>query len=347
MTCCRTPAGEPAQRSLRIGPVRLRAPFFLAPLSGITDLPFRLLNRQFGCGLAFTEMISAEGLVRGDQKTLGMLASSAEDRPLGVQLYGSNPDTLSAAVEVLSPHRFDIIDFNAACPVKKVTGKGQGASLLKNPAKLEAIVKAMAARADVPVTVKIRAGWDRASVNAPDIALRCRDAGAAAVTVHGRTRSQKYNGTVDYSYIEAVRNAVDIPVIGSGDVLSARLALKMMEETGCSAVAVARGALGNPWIFGQITCLLDGRGSACGPAADQVLSAMTRHLESCCAWHGEIKGVKKFRKFYCWYTKGFHGIKKYRTAAFHAETRQEMRSYIEALAGLQAGCLRPGKISSP
>ena len=241
---------------LSIGSLHLPCCAVLAPLAGISDMPYRLMNRRFGCCFAFTEMISARSLVNDSGRTLRMLATQPQDRPLGVQLVGNDPQVLAQAIELLKPFNFDVIDLNAACPARKVVGVDQGAALMKEPARLEALLRAMVAASDVPVTVKIRAGWDNATQNACEVALRAQDAGVQAVFIHGRTRSQGYGGRVSYDIIAQVKQALSIPVIGSGDVFSSAHALEMLERTGCDGVMVARGALGNPWIFTEIQSAL-------------------------------------------------------------------------------------------
>ena len=234
---------------LKIGDIELPFPVMLAPMAGVSDLPFRLISRSFGTPLAFTEMIDVRAISHRDKRTRKMLMSSPEDRPLGVQLLGADEKYLAGALDVLAEHDFDLLDFNAACPTPKVTRKGKGAALLKEPRKLGAILKVLVGYAKVPVTVKIRTGWDADSVNAREVALYAEDAGISALFIHGRTKTQGYSGTVDYENIKEVKDALKIPVIASGDNLSLPLIKKMFDETGCDGVAVARGALGNPWIF--------------------------------------------------------------------------------------------------
>ncbi|HEX2966935.1 MAG TPA: tRNA-dihydrouridine synthase, partial [Syntrophorhabdaceae bacterium] len=234
---------------LILGNLQLPYPVMLAPMAGISDLPFRLINRSFGAPFAFTEMIDVRAISHRDKRTRSMLLSCAEDRPLGVQLLGSDEKYILPALEVLSENTFDLLDFNAACPTPKVTRKGKGAALLKEPRKLASILKSLVDRSGMPVTVKIRTGWDIDSINACDVALRAEDAGVTAVFIHGRTRIQGYSGEVDYKNIGAVKKALRVPVIASGDNLSLPLIRKMFNETGCDGVALARGTLGNPWIF--------------------------------------------------------------------------------------------------
>jgi tRNA-dihydrouridine synthase B len=306
----------------------LEHPLVLSPLSGISDLPFRLINRKFGCPLAFVEMTSARALLYSNRITEKMLASTPMDRPLGIQLLGKEPDYLLRALEILEKHDFNIIDFNAACPVKKVVYNGEGASLMREPKKLKEILKVIVDNSHVPVTVKIRSGWDEHSINAIDVALHAQDAGISALFIHGRTRAQKYSGTVDYDVIRAVRQALQIPVMGSGDVLSAHLAKKMLEETGCDGVVMARGALGNPWIFRDTVELLMRGETPPRPTVREIVDVMEEHFKLHVGLHGPLLGVKTFRKHFVWYSRGLRNIKPLRVRAMRAQTPEEMREVM-------------------
>jgi tRNA-dihydrouridine synthase B len=320
---------------LHIGNVSLPSACILAPLAGVSDLPFRLINRSCGCGFAYTEMISARSLVYKSANTLKMLSTAEEDRPLGVQLLGSDPDVLRSALGLLTAYRFDIVDFNAACPVGKVTGKGEGASLLREPRKLGALLRVIVENAPAPVTVKIRAGWDDTAVTAKEAALHAEDAGVAALCIHGRTRAQGYSGRVDYSIIREVKEALQIPVIASGDALSPVLIKKLFDETGCDAVAIARGALGNPWIFREAAEFLESGRLPERPSVADIATKIEEHLELCCAFHGEYGAIKLFRKFFVWYTRGIFDIRSLRQRAFTAVTKEEMMELIGELGARQ------------
>ena len=319
---------------LKIGSVTLQSPLVLAPLAGITDLPLRTVNRSFGCELAFTSMISARSLAWSNHKTEAMLQTEAADRPLGVQLLGADADMLSRAVDRLAGYPLDILDLNAACPVAKVVRKGEGASLMKEPEKLRDLLKVLVDRSAVPVTVKIRAGWDNSTRNARDVALYAQDAGISAVFIHGRTRSQGYRGKVNYEAIREVKQALSIPVIGSGDAFSPRLIKKMFDETGCDGVVIARGALGNPWLFPETHAFLADMEMPLRPAPEKIVAVMSRHLQLCCTFYGEGLGTKLFRKFFSWYSKGFLNIKPLRIQAFAAATQQKMLHVINEMPGL-------------
>lgn len=314
---------------LKIGAVSLSSRWILAPMAGITDLPFRMLNRPFGCECAFVEMINARCLGYKSVKTRQMLASGPEDRPLGVQLLGCEPDFIRRGMDILSPYVFDILDFNAACPERKVTRRGEGASLLKDPVKLQGLVALVVRLSKVPVTVKIRTGWDGRSINAPEVAQRLQDAGACAVFVHGRTKEQGYGGAVDHRAIASVKKAVSIPVIASGDIFTPRSARAMIDDTGCDAVLVARGALGNPWIFRELREYFAHGSLPPRPTVGAIADVMQEHLRLCVGFHGERTGVVSFRKFFIWYTWGHHSVRHLRQHATSAKTADQMHKVIE------------------
>ncbi len=305
-------------------------PFILAPMAGITDLPARLIAREFACPLAFTEMVNARGLGMENVKTLELLRSSSLDRPLGVQLLGHEPDHLRRALDALHAYRYDLIDLNAACPVRKVTKKGEGAALLKDPVRLIQLVATLVEHAPVPVTVKIRSGWDASSVNAVEIARRIADAGADALCVHARTKEQAYRGKADLNIIRAVKQAVAIPVIASGDMFSGEACREAMRVTGCDAVMIARGALGNPWIFRELAAPSTGMETG-QPQIDEIVTVMQKHLASSIECHGEVLGVLNFRKFFIWYTRGMRDARTFRPKAVQMTTGEQMRLLIDEL----------------
>jgi tRNA-dihydrouridine synthase B len=304
---------------LKIGDLELKSNLILAPMAGVSDLAFRMLNRKFGCELAFAEMLNCRSLSHKSRRTRQMLESSPRDRPLGLQLLGCEPKFILKAMDVLSRYEFDLLDFNAACPAKKVVRRGEGASLLREPKKLHKLLKLLVSNSPIPVTLKIRSGWDRDSINAVEVALLAQDAGVSALFIHGRTKLQGYSGGVDYQVIRRVKEASAIPVIASGDILSAELISKMFAETGCDAVAVARGALGNPWIF---------RDSE-RPGINELVETMLEHLDSCVDLYGERIGVVKFRKFFGWYTKGLRKVRPLREQSSRVKTKAEMSAVLE------------------
>jgi len=313
---------------LRIGDFNLKSNLILAPMAGVSDLPFRLLNRKFGAELAFVEMINARSISHKSRRTQDMLSSHLEDKPLGVQILGCEEKFILKALDVLKKYKFDLLDFNAACPAKKVIRRGEGSALLKDPRKLHKLLKLVVKNSQIPVTVKIRSGWDKDSINAQEVALYAQDAGVSALFIHGRTRAQEYGGSVDYAAIKKVKQALSIPVIASGDVFSAQLAQKMLNETHCDGLVLARGSFGNPWIFKEIKEFLKTGKVIPKPAKPKVAKVMLEHLDASIAFYGERNGVVLFRKFFAWYTKGFRNTRPLREKSSRAKTRLDMEEII-------------------
>lgn len=319
---------------IKIGSCELPTKVLLAPMSGCTDLPFRLIAREHGAKFCFFEMIDAHSVTHHRKKTLAMLKTVEEDRPIALQLLGNDPRImLSAAKEILPLTEAAFIDINAACPVKKVMKKRAGAYLLKNGDMLCEMIKLLASSLSVPITVKMRLGHEKETLaDITYLAKRCESSGASAIFIHGRTRLQHYAGTVDYPAIRAVKDSVKIPVIGSGDVLSGPLAKKMFDETSCDAILVARGSLGNPWIFDEIeNCLKDG--ASPGPqdlpaikaVAGRHLSYMQRHME--CRDPGKV-GV--MRKVMLWYIRSFPGARQMRGEISLVKSYEKMLKLIDS-----------------
>lgn len=319
---------------LTIGSLKLKSDLILAPMSGVSDLPFRNLNRRFGCEFAFVEMINVRSLGYKSIKTGQLLSSDSADRPLGIQLLAGDERYLRRGLDILRAYKFELLDFNAACPARKVVRRGEGASLLKVPKKLAALLKVAVAHSKVPVTVKIRTGWDKNSLNARDVALACQDAGISALFIHGRTRTQEYSGSVDYSLIGEVKKALAIPVIASGDILSSQLAKKMRDETGCDGILIARGAFGNPWIFEEISYFLQRGTTLKRPSQDTIVDTMLQHFQACVEFYGPRVSVTIFRKFFSWYTKGFRRVRPLREEANRLKTAEGMRANIEKCRAL-------------
>jgi tRNA-dihydrouridine synthase B len=313
---------------LNIGSLKLSKNYIVAPLAGISDFPYRRLCHEYGCELAFVEMINARCLGHKSRRTQEMLATDETDRPLGVQLVGCEPAFLERAMDIITKYRFDILDFNAACPERKVTKRGEGASLLKDLKKLHGLLRIIVRRSPVPVTVKIRSGWSDASLNAEDAARACQDAGVSAVFVHGRTKEQGYLGPVNYDIIRKVKAAVSVPVIASGDIFTPALAQRMFDATGCDAVLVARGALGNPWIFAELDAWFSRKETIARPSQAEIEACMRRHLDLSVDFHGEASGVVVFRKFFIWYTWGLPSTRHLREKANHAKRMSEMLAVI-------------------
>jgi len=314
---------------MRIGNLVLSNPVFLAPMAGITDLPFRILNRQFGCNLACTEMVSSHGLVRRNRRSLKYLEHPLEDAPLAVQLFGSDPESMAEAAKIAAEHGADLIDLNMGCPVKKVVKAGAGAALLKRPAVVRSMIRAVRKEISLPLTVKIRSGWRQGEINAREIARIVQEEGGDALTVHPRTADQGFSGSADWSLIRQVKDGLSIPVIGSGDIWGPEDADRMIKQTGCDAVMIGRGALGNPWIFAGALNLLSGRDPVPVPLSERY-EIIRRHLDMNLACTPEHSAVMGFRKHLLWYTKGLRGGAEFRQVASRVSTREEL---LDVLSG--------------
>ncbi|HVO65146.1 MAG TPA: tRNA dihydrouridine synthase DusB [Syntrophales bacterium] len=297
---------------IKIGNLSFKNNVFLAPMAGITNLPFRVLVREFGCALAFTEMISANGLVRKTIKSFRYLDSSPKDKPLGVQIFGSDPTALSEAARIVTDYGADMLDINMGCPVRKVVKAGAGAALMKDPGMVRLIFQAIRRATLLPLTVKIRSGWRNRETNALDIACIAEDCGADAVILHPRSADQGFSGTADWSLIESLKKRLHIPVIGSGDIKSPQDALKMITQTGCDGIMVGRSALGNPWIFRDIISYLEGQKSSLPPLPGEREMVMANHMDMEIDYFGEMLGVRNFRKHLLWYTKGLRDGSSFR-----------------------------------
>jgi tRNA-dihydrouridine synthase B len=326
--------------SFRIGDVPIEAPFLLAPLAGVSDSPFRRLAREQGAAAVYTEMVSADGLVRGQRATLEYIAFEPEERPIGIQLFGSDPgvmaDAARALCELPAERRPDLIDINMGCPVRKVVNRCAGAALLQDVPRIRAIVAAMRAAATVPVTAKIRLGWDGDSRNVVDVARALEDSGAAAVAIHARTRAEKFEGGAHWEMIGEAKRAVGIPVIGNGDVRGPEDALRMLETTGCDAVMLGRAAFGDPWVFRRVRARFE-RGEALPPpTAAERLEAGLRHLDLMVRAVGEHVAAREMRKHVAWYVKGLPHSARVREQVNRTRDVAEMaallRGYLEELA---------------
>ncbi|MFC2061860.1 tRNA dihydrouridine synthase DusB [Elusimicrobiota bacterium] len=313
----------------KIGNITIKSKAMLSPMAGVTDLPYRLINRSFGCEFAFTEMISARSLHNGLHKTRLKLSCDKDDRPLGIQLLGWDTKYLLSAQSCLEDHPYDILDINAACPARKVISGGGGAALMKEPGKIYNLIKALVKNTDRPVTLKIRTGWSSDSINAPEVALRAQDAGAKAVFIHGRTKEQGYSGEVDYDTISKVKRSLDIPVIGSGDIFNPQQAKKMLDTTSCDGILVARGSYGNPWIFSHIDSYLEKGELPDLPQAEKVADIILLHLDRVMDLYGEKQGILIYRKVFVFYTKSFCGIKQLRRRVFHITQVEDLKEIIK------------------
>jgi tRNA-dihydrouridine synthase B len=314
---------------LNIGGVKLDNNVFLAPMAGITDRAFRMLCKEQGCGLSYTEMVSAKGLHYENKRTENLLNIQPGDRPVAVQLFGSDPVLLAEQAARLCEQGADIIDINMGCPTPKIVRNGDGCALMQKPALVGEIVKRVSCAIKTPLTVKIRKGWDQNSVNAVEIARIAEQNGAAAVAVHGRTREQFYSGTADWGIIAEVKKALSIPVIGSGDIFTPEDAAAMLEKTGCDAVMIARGARGNPWIFKRTLKLINEGAHTDSPGIKEVLAMIRRHVDLCMQHKGEKVAVREMRKHVGWYLKGFRNVASIRKEANDAQTREQLFRLLE------------------
>ena len=339
---------------MRIGTVEIETPFVLAPLAGVSDSPFRQLAREQGAGGVTTEMVSADGLVRGNQATLDYLAFEPMERPIGVQLFGSEPAIMAEATRVLAAlpaeRRPDMVDINMGCPVRKVVNRCAGAALLQDVSRIERIVSAMAAASNLPVTAKIRLGWDGGSQNVVEVARALEGSGAQAVAIHARTRAEKFEGHAHWEMIGEAKRAVRIPIIGNGDVRDAADAFRMLRETGCDGVMLGRAAFGDPWVFRRIRALVERGETLPPPTAQERLEAGIRHLGMMVRAVGEHAAAREMRKHVAWYIKGLPHSARVRDQVNHtrgaAEMVELMRRYLDDLAahGLEHFAPEPGEI---
>lgn len=297
---------------MNLGNLEITEKASLAPLAGVADRAFRELCRGYGAAYTVCEMASAKGISLGDKKSAELLSITETERPAGSQIFGNSPETMAIAAKKALEYNPDFIDINMGCPAPKVASSGGGALLMKDPVLAASIVKAVAEVSTVPVTVKMRSGWDDNNINAVELAKRCEDAGAAAITVHGRTKVQMYAPPVNTDIIRQVKQAVSIPVIGNGDVVDGISAARLIEETGCDMVMVGRGALGRPWVFSQINAYLDHEVILPDPPVIERMRVMLKHIEALCQYKGERVGIREARKHAAWYTKGLHGAANYR-----------------------------------
>ena len=307
---------------LSIGSLTLENNLILAPMAGLTNLPMRVLARECGAALTFTEMVSVNGLVRDGKKTFDLLLRAPEDRPMGVQLFGDDPQLLAEGARLVEPYG-ELIDINMGCPVKKVVGSGAGSALLREPAKVAAIVRAVRRATALPLTIKIRTGWAAADHTFLEIGRIAEAEGVDAITLHPRSRSQMFEGHADWTRISELKGALRIPVIGSGDIFRAVDVTTMLEQTGCDGVMIARGGLGNPWIFREALALLRGE-EPLPPGADEKLTMAMRHMELFSALSGEYVALREMRKHLSWYAKGLAGASHFRNTINRIEGKEPL-----------------------
>lgn len=310
---------------MKIGNVEINGKVVLAPMAGVADRAFRELCAGYGATYVVSEMISSKGVSMGDRKSKDLAYLSDAERPAAIQIFGSDPMTMAQSVERVMEFKPEIIDINMGCPAPKIAGNGGGAALSKNPALAEKIVEAVVKASPVPVTVKIRMGWDFDNINAVEMAKRAENAGASAITVHGRTRNQMYAPPVNRDIIAQVKKEVSIPVIGNGDIVDEQSAAIMLEETNCDLIMVGRGALGRPWVFSQINAYLEHGRVIPEPPVTEKMRVMIKHIETICKYKGDYIGMREARKHAGWYTKGLRGAANYRRELGTLENMEQLK----------------------
>lgn len=313
---------------LRIGNVELDNPYILAPMAGVTDLPFRLLCREQGAGLLCMEMVSAKAIQYNNKNTLALLQIHPDEKPVSLQLFGSEPDVMCEAAKRIEELPFDILDINMGCPVSKIVKNGEGSALMLKPKLVEEIVTKVSKAIQKPLTVKIRKGFNDESINAVEIAKIIEAGGAAAVAVHGRTREQYYSGKADWDIIRRVKEAVSIPVIGNGDITSGESVLAMREQTGCDGVMIGRASRGNPWIFSSLLKYEETGIMPKRPQASDVRAMILRHAELQMKYKGEYCGIREMRKHVSWYTSGMKNSARLRDEINRAESYEELEKIL-------------------
>ena len=327
---------------LTIGGLVLANPVILAPMAGVTDLPFRLLCKESGCGLVVSEMISDNALLFDNDRTLEMLRMEPAERPVAMQIFGSNPELMAQAAQKVEAAGADIIDINMGCPAPKIVKNGEGSALMRKPELAQRILRAVVAAVQVPVTVKIRKGWSEQEVNAVELALLAEEAGVAAVAVHGRTREQFYEGKADWQIIREVKEALSIPVIGNGDVWSPADAARMLEQTGCDGIMVGRGCQGNPWLFRDILAYLQTGVVPPAPSLEERRRFILRHLDMLMSLKGEYVAVREMRRHAAWYTKGVRGAARWRQMLNQALCRDDFERLLEEMLAAELSAANGG-----
>ena len=317
-------------KPLVIGDITIEHPLALAPMAGVTDLPYRLLCKEQGAGMMCTEMVSAKGLYYGNRKSEPLMATDPKEIPVAIQIFGSDPEIMGQMAAKVNDGRFQMIDINMGCPVPKIVNNGDGSALMKNPELAGKVIKAVVDAVDIPVTVKIRKGFNDELINAPEMAQVAQENGAAAIAVHGRTREQYYSGTADWSIIRKVKEAVDIPVIGNGDITCAKDVLRMQEETGCDGFMIGRRAKGNPWIFSRTLHYLE-TGELLGPPdKEELKETILRHAQLQIQFKGEYLGLCEMRKHLSWYTVGLPHSSSLRNDVNQTETWEDFYNLIQS-----------------
>ena len=315
---------------MKIGNVQLDNEVFLSPMAGVTDLPFRTICKEKGCGMLYTEMINAKALCYNDENTKKMTKIEDEEHPIAIQIFGSEPEYMGRAAEILNSHPNEILDINMGCPAPKVIKNGDGSALMKNPKLAEQVMKAVVEHSTKPVTLKIRKGWDDTCINAVEIAKIAEDCGISAIAIHGRTREQYYSGKADWDIIRQVKENVSIPVIGNGDVFEVEDAINMLNQTNCDAIMIGRGAKGNPWIFKRINHYMQTGEILPEPTLEEKINTAKKHLKLAVEEHGEYVAVREMRKHIAWYLKGLRNSARVRDEINKIESYEEVVNKLES-----------------
>ena len=318
---------------MKIGHLSIKTPIFLAPMAGVTDFPFRCLCKEFGASVVYSEFVSAHGIIRENIKTLNMIKFSDFERPIGIQIFGDSPDVMSNAARlVVDNFNPDIIDINYGCPVPKVTKRGAGSAALKDLCLMDDITSAVVESVpEVPVTVKMRAGWDSQSIVVPEVGERLENIGIKAITLHPRTTKQSYKGDADWSLIKLLKESTNIPVIGNGDIKTPEDVIRMFEKTSCDGVMVGRSSLGNPWFFKQAVALFEGKKIEGEPTLEDKVNCCRQHFIKMIEWHGERIAVNLMKKHFGWYIRGFQKSSTIRKALDSAQNQDTIISILDAI----------------
>lgn len=314
---------------MKIGNVQLDNEVFLSPMAGVTDLPFRLICKEKGCGMLYTEMINAKALCYDDENTKKMLKIEGEEHPIAVQIFGSEPEYMGKAADIMNQYPNEILDINMGCPAPKVIKNGDGSALMRNPKLAAEVLTAVVKNSQKPVTLKIRKGWDDNSINAVEIAKIAEECGISALAIHGRTREQFYSGKADWDIISEIKQSINIPVIGNGDVFEVQDAVNMLEKTKCDAIMIGRGAQGNPWIFKRINHYMKTGEILPEPTLEEKITTAIKHMNLAVAEHGEYVAVREMRKHIGWYLKGLKNSAKYRDQINKITDYKEVISMLE------------------
>lgn len=315
--------------SFKIKDIEIKGGLCLGPMAGVTDLPFRILCKEMGCGMLTSEMVSAKAITYNNRNTFGLMRTTGKESPIALQLFGSDPDIMGEVCAKVSAEEWDFIDFNMGCPMPKIVNNQEGSALMKDEKRTFEVLHSMVKNSAKPVTLKIRKGFDEEHVNAVEIAKIAEEAGISMIAVHARTREQYYTGKADWNIIKEVKRAVNIPVVGNGDVVDGYSALRLVEETGCDGVMIARAAQGNPWIFREVDTFLREKVQVERPSKDELVDMILRHLQMQIEHDGEYLGLRQMRKHIAWYTHGQKGSSQLRERINHIEHLEELKSTLE------------------